>query len=799
MDANTMQFAMEQMRKMSPEQLQQMQGMMKNMPPDMMQQAMAQMKDMKPEDWERAKQQMSGMDGDTMARQAAQAQAQMAGRTQYVLNASNQLKAEGNQLHGRGAFSEAAEKYERAKTNVVGMAGKEAADLARACTLNLSSCYLNLKQFSKCLEQCNSVLASEPANLKALYRRGQAYMGTGSWLDACADLEKALKLAKETDPSQAGPIRDKLQETKDQVSVLRASGKLPAASASGSGSAAAMTAATSTSNDDGDGVVEEVKEAPAPPATSTAARAAASTGASTSSSSVGAGPLAGMDMDKMQEMVAKNPEMLKQAQEMMKGMSDEQLRAMAKQMGVPDASIDALRGGLDPDLMAKVAKVQSELPPELLRPDAARDPESMKKVAEMMAKNPEMAKTMGEVLSSIDPSKLQEMAKQAGMPAGVTITPEMAKMAAESFKNMSPEELQAAMATASKMGPPPASLSASSADASSSTRAASAAGASTSGRSSATPASSSSSLAAAGLPPMPPGGLDPRAAAEMMAAMPPEQLAEMAKMMPGGAGMAMTPEAIKMAAEMMKNMSPEEMARMTEMAASLQATAGAGSSAAGNSSGRSAVAAAAAGAGPSPAPGPGGMPQMTPEMAKMAADMMKNMSPDDLAKMTEMASKMGMGPGGAAGMPAGGMAGMADMMKNMKPEDIARMTEMASKMGMGPGAAGLGAGGKMPDMGSMGAMMQDPKMMESMVKMMKSMDPDALAGMLMSSGMVKDRAQADAMAQQLGSLSDAQLNMMIKATAAVQGVRDWARKNILLIAALVVLLLALLMRWLGYM
>ncbi|KAG2435080.1 hypothetical protein HXX76_007167 [Chlamydomonas incerta] len=745
------------------------------------------MKDMKPDDWERAKQQMAGMDGDSMARQAAQAQQQMAGRTQYVLSASNQLKTEGNQLHGRGAFSEAAEKYERAKTNVAGMAGKEAADLARACTLNLSSCYLNLKQFSKCLEQCNSVLAAEPSNLKALYRRGQAYMGTGSWLDASADLEKALKLAKETDPSQTGPIREKLQEAKDQVSALRASGKLPPAGASTSTVAAA---AASGGEDDGDGVVEEVREAPAAPATSTASRAVASAGASTSS--VGAGPLAGVDLEKMQEMVSKNPDMVKQAQEMMKGMSDDQLRAMARQMGMPDAPLDALRGGLDPDLMSKVAKVQAELPPELRGPDAARNPEAMKKMAEVMAKNPDMAKTMGEVLSSIDPSKLQEMAKQAGMPAGMTITPEMAKMAAESFQKMSPDELQAAMATASKMGPPPSSLTSSAAD--SSARAASAAGASTSGRSSGTPSSSS---LPAGLPPMPPGGLDPRAAAEMMASMPPEQLAEMAKMVPGGAGMNMTPEAIKMAAEMMKNMSPEEMTRMTEMAASLQASAG-GSAGSGSSGGAAASTA--------PALGPGGMPQMTPEMAQMAADMMKNMSPDDIAKMTEMASKMGMGPGGAAGagaagLPPGGMAGMADMMKNMKPEDISRMTEMAAKMGMGPGMGpgAPGAGGKMPDLGSMGSMMQDPKMMESMVKMMRSMDPEALAGMLISGGMVKDRSQADAMVKQLNSLSDAQLNMMIKTTAAVQGARDWARKNILLVVALLVLLVALLLRWLGYM
>ena len=137
-------------------------------------------------------------------------------------------------------------------------------------------------------------------------------MGTGSWLDASSDLERALKMAKEIDPSQAVPIRDKLQEVKDRISALRASGQLPPAGASTA--VAAATAASSA--DDGDGVVEEVKEAPAAPATSTASRAAASTGASTSSSSssssVGAGPMAGMDMEKMQEMVSKNPEMIKQ-------------------------------------------------------------------------------------------------------------------------------------------------------------------------------------------------------------------------------------------------------------------------------------------------------------------------------------------------------------------------------------------------------------------------------------------------------------------------------------------------------
>lgn len=74
---------------------------------------------------------------------------------------------------------------------------------------------------------------------------------------------------------------------------------------------------------------------------------------------------------------------------------------------------------------------------------------------------------------------------------------------------------------------------------------------------------------------------------------------------------------------------------------------------------------------------------MTPEAAKMAASMMANMSPADMARMTEMASSMGIG-GGMGGMPAmtPEMAKMASsMMANMKPEDMAQMAQMAASFG----------------------------------------------------------------------------------------------------------------------
>lgn len=181
-----------------------------------------------------------------------------------------QLKNEGNQLHSQGKYQEACAKYEKAKSNVLDNDTKEAADLRKACTLNLSSCYLNLQQYSKCVEQCNEVLsgtcvygqqaglhaldnihmaaflcvcvalswhnlyyllrvsntwraAGESANLKALYRRGQALAGLKKWLAAEADLKGALKLCA-GDPVQAKPIREKLQEVKDQISSIRAAG-----------------------------------------------------------------------------------------------------------------------------------------------------------------------------------------------------------------------------------------------------------------------------------------------------------------------------------------------------------------------------------------------------------------------------------------------------------------------------------------------------------------------------------------------------------------------------------------------
>lgn len=85
-----------------------------------------------------------------------------------------------------------------------------------------------------------------------------------------------------------------------------------------------------------------------------------------------------------------------------------------------------------------------------------------------------------------------------------------------------------------------------------------------------------------------------------------------------------------------------------------------------------------------------GMPEVTPEMAKQAAEMMKKMSPEDMSRMMEMAEKMG---------PLAGAAGAGG--------------ERAAS-----GAAASSGAGGMPQMtpemmAQMGETMKDPKMMEA--------------------------------------------------------------------------------------
>ena len=193
-------------------------------------------------------------------------------------------------------------------------------------------------------------------------------------------------------------------------------------------------------------------------------------------------------------------------------------------------------------------------------------------------------------------------------------------------------------------------------------------------------------------------------------------------------------------------------------------------------------------------------------MARTASEMFKNMSPEEMDRMMEMASKMQ--PGMGAATSSGGRAGRA-----------------------GGASASAGPTGA-PDMTQAMEAMKDPATMKMMTEMMKNISPEALASMSSAAGMkmstedVRSRAQRDSraallcwsdeptlppcaqaakLAEQMQNMKPEHLEKLLAVGTALQGglarvrrMREWVARNSVLVAALLVLLLAFLVRrWLA--
>ncbi|KAF8714134.1 hypothetical protein HU200_028143 [Digitaria exilis] len=217
MDPEMLRLAQEQMRRMSPDDLARMQQqLMSN--PDLIRMASESMKNMKADDLRRAAQQMNQTRPEDMrdmteklanttpeefAAMKAQADAQMS----YAISGAKMLKKQGNELHNRGDYSDAASKYKLAKDNLKAIPSSAAHTLQLQCTLNLMACYLKTGQFDECISEGSEVLTYDSINVKAYYRRGQAYKELGKLEAAVADLSKAHEISPE-DETIAEVLRD---------------------------------------------------------------------------------------------------------------------------------------------------------------------------------------------------------------------------------------------------------------------------------------------------------------------------------------------------------------------------------------------------------------------------------------------------------------------------------------------------------------------------------------------------------------------------------------------------------------
>nr|XP_024922496.2 70 kDa peptidyl-prolyl isomerase-like isoform X1 [Ziziphus jujuba var. spinosa] len=120
--------------------------------------------------------------------------------THEKMEACERKKHNGNLLFKAGKYWRASKKYEKAANYVdfdhsFTKDEKRAADSLRlSCNLNNAACKLKLGEYHEASRLCTKVLEIDPFNVKALYRRSQAYKQVSEFEKAEADIKTALTI-----------------------------------------------------------------------------------------------------------------------------------------------------------------------------------------------------------------------------------------------------------------------------------------------------------------------------------------------------------------------------------------------------------------------------------------------------------------------------------------------------------------------------------------------------------------------------------------------------------------------------
>jgi FK506-binding protein 4/5 len=116
------------------------------------------------------------------------------------IEAAGKKKEEGNALFKLGKYARASKRYEKAAKYIEYDSSfsedekKESKQLKISCNLNNAACKLKLKDFKQAEKLCTKVLELDSRNVKALYRRVQAYIQLADLELAEADVKKALEI-----------------------------------------------------------------------------------------------------------------------------------------------------------------------------------------------------------------------------------------------------------------------------------------------------------------------------------------------------------------------------------------------------------------------------------------------------------------------------------------------------------------------------------------------------------------------------------------------------------------------------
>nr|AUZ95882.1 FK506-binding protein [Malus domestica] len=120
--------------------------------------------------------------------------------TQEKIESAGKKKEEGNALFKAGKYERASKRYEKAVRFIEydSTFGDEEKQQAKAlkitCNLNDAACKLKLKDYKQAEKLCTKVLDLDSRNVKALYRRAQAYIQLVDLDLAELDIKKALEI-----------------------------------------------------------------------------------------------------------------------------------------------------------------------------------------------------------------------------------------------------------------------------------------------------------------------------------------------------------------------------------------------------------------------------------------------------------------------------------------------------------------------------------------------------------------------------------------------------------------------------
>ncbi|KAJ8484099.1 hypothetical protein OPV22_016584 [Ensete ventricosum] len=120
--------------------------------------------------------------------------------TAEKIEAAGKKKEEGNALFKLGKHAKASERYEKAAKYIEYDSSfsdeekKQSKVLKVTCNLNNAACKLKLKDYKQAEKLCTKVLDIDSRNVKALYRRAQAYMHLCDLDLAEQDIKKALEI-----------------------------------------------------------------------------------------------------------------------------------------------------------------------------------------------------------------------------------------------------------------------------------------------------------------------------------------------------------------------------------------------------------------------------------------------------------------------------------------------------------------------------------------------------------------------------------------------------------------------------